>query len=993
MKPVQRRNKRSPFVQKPELPPPRKPKTAAAKAPLPPELPVVGIGFSAGGLEAAQRFLARLPPNPPCAFLLVTHRRSRSTTLLCKLLQKSSAIPVSELPDETTLKPGHLYVCPPGKTPGFQGLTVLLKDIPPAPKSPSAGRPLPIDSFLAELSTHRGPASVALILSGSGSDGTRGAASVKAAGGIVLVQDPATAQFKGMPASVIRAGLADSVLAPDSLGHQLQNLLPGPSGTLETTQRALTQIFALLRSRTGHDFSAYKSSTIERRILRRMQIHNCPDWHTYIALLEKQPDEIDRLMADLLIRVTRFFRDPDAFQTLAKNVLPSLIRQRPMHHSFRIWVPGCATGEEVFSLATLFREALDAAGHLGSIKLFGTDLDASAIDTARLGRFQKKDAADIPASKLRRFFIASESEIRVRKEVRDLAIFSIQNVIKDPPFIRLDLISCRNLLIYLSPQLQAQLLPVFHYALNPGGILMLGSSETIGRFSDLFEVVDRKWKIFRKKEVPAHLKRLHKPADPTQSSVPVALPPTTSRATLSHSLNEHLERLLLQRFCPASVLCTSEGRVLFIHGKTGAFLEPPAGQPRLNLLEMARPGLQIELAASLRRASDLGGDVERLCPEVQGPSGTTSVQFTVSKLEERGPLDGMLLVTFRSVSKPPRNTTHPPPSVSGLSAMETLERELLNTRESLQSTIEELQTSNEEFKSANEELQSTNEELQSANEEMETSKEELQSLNEELTTVNAEVEAKALELSRANDDILNLFNSTQIATLFLDNQLQIKRYAEPARRIFRLIPSDVGRPLSDLTNQLEYPSLLDDCKAVLQSLRPQAAEVRTRDGHSFLMRIMPYRTADNAVDGVVATFVDIQPVKSTQASSNLFNSAFQQLPLPMLILDPLGRIQAANAQSVDFLPCATLGSTSLFEHFLAPGSVRKFRSALAKTVRSRSGTEVTVIIPSGNDRKRCCGLRIFPLTSNNSGGASVCILISPHPHPRNSNAPPSPPFR
>lgn len=960
---------------------------------MPTELPVVGIGFSAGGLESAQKFLARLQPNPPCAFLLVTHRRSRSTAILCKLLQKSSAIPVSELSNETILKPGHLYVCPPGKTPGFQGQAVLLKDVPPAPKSPSALRPLPIDSFLAELSAHRGPASVALILSGSGNDGTRGAASVKAAGGIVLAQDPATAQFKGMPASVIRAGLADSVLAPDSLGHQLQNLLPGHGGTLETTQRALTQIFALLRSRTGHDFSAYKSSTIERRIQRRIQIHNCPDCHTYIALLEKQPEEIDQLMADLLIRVTRFFRDPDAFQALAKNVLPGLIRQRPMHHPFRIWVPGCATGEEVFSLATLFREALDTAGHLGSIKLFGTDLDASAIDKARLGRFQKKDAADIPASKLRRFFVASESDIRVRKEIRDLAIFSIQNVIKDPPFIRLDLISCRNLLIYLGPELQAQLLPVFHYALNPGGILMLGSSETIGRFSDLFEVVDRKWKIFRKKELPAHLKRLHKPAEPNQISAPVSHPPTTSRAPHTHRLNQHLEHLLLQRFCPASVLCTSEGGVLFIHGKTGTFLEPPAGQPRLNLLEMARPGLRIELAAALRRASEHGGEVERLCSEVRGPSGTTSVQFTVSKLEDQGPLDGMLLVTFRSVAKPLKSATQKSPRLSGLSAVETLERELLSTRESLQATIEELQTSNEEFKSANEELQSTNEELQSANEEMETSKEELQSLNEELTTVNAEVEAKALELSRANDDILNLFNSTQIATLFLDNQLLIKRYAEPARRIFRLIPSDVGRPLSDLTNQLEHPSLLDDCKAVLQSLRPKAAEVRTRDGHSFLMRIMPYRTADNAVDGVVATFVDIQPVKSTQSSSDLFRRAFQQHPLPMLILDSLGRIQAANTQSLDFLPAAAPDSTSLFEHHLAPGSVRRFRSALSKTVRSRSGTEMTVTIQSGMTRGSHCGLQLFALTSNNSGGASVCVLISRPHQTQNSNAPTPPPTR
>jgi two-component system CheB/CheR fusion protein len=353
----------------------------------------------------------------------------------------------------------------------------------------------------------------------------------------------------------------------------------------------------------------------------------------------------------------------------------------------------------------------------------------------------------------------------------------------------------------------------------------------------------------------------------------------------------------------------------------------------------------------------------------------------------------MLLVTFRSVAKPLKSATQKSPRLSGLSAVETLERELLSTRESLQATIEELQTSNEEFKSANEELQSTNEELQSANEEMETSKEELQSLNEELTTVNAEVEAKALELSRANDDILNLFNSTQIATLFLDNQLLIKRYAEPARRIFRLIPSDVGRPLSDLTNQLEHPSLLDDCKAVLQSLRPKAAEVRTRDGHWFLMRIMPYRTADNAVDGVVATFVDIQPVKSTHSSSGLFRSAFQQHPLPMLILDSLGRIQAANTQSLDFLPAAAPDSASLFEHHLAPGSVRRFRSALSKTVRSRSGTEMTVTIQSGMTRGSRCGLQIFALTSNNSGGASVCVLIS-HPHQtQNSNAHPSPPTR
>ena len=952
------------------------PSSQPARQPQEHPFPVVGIGASAGGLEAMRRFLTHLTPEPPCALVLLTHQARHTKTSLHALLQKFTPLPIHELARNSILQPGHLYVVPPGTIPAFKKTGIRLR---PAPSAAGKGRP-PIDAFLTSLAARFGTCSAAVLLSGAGTDGTRGAAAVRGVGGLVLTQDPSTAEFAGMPSAVVRAGLAKHVLAPELLGSQIPELLRQhlPSHPFSKTPATLQRILNLLRVRTGNDFSDYKPSTIHRRIQRRIQISGCGNWDDYAALLEKNPPEIDSLLADFLIRVTRFFRDPDAFETLGQRLLPTLIQQRPENHSFRAWVPGCATGEEVFSLSILLRESLDAVLHTGPVKIFGTDLDTHAIDTARTGRYSKKDASHIAPQRLRRFFTVTGDHIQIRKEIRDHTIFSIQNVIKDPPFIRLDLISCRNLLIYLNPELQARLLPIFHYALNPGGILMLGSSETIGRFTDLFEVVDKKWKIFRRSELPGFTPRIQK----SPGSHPASAPPPKSSALIkpikNNVLGETLERLLLQRFCPAAVLCSPDGSVLYFHGKTGAYLEPAAGRPRLNLLEMARPGLQIELAAALRRVSDQGGHAERCCPSVRGTHKSASVQFTVSRLEETGELRGLLLVTFRTVPKnqgqlPAQNRKN-----SALNPVETLERELQDTRESLRATIEELQTSNEEFRSANEELQSTNEELQSANEEMETSKEELQSLNEELTTVNAEAEAKALELAHASDDILNLFNSTQIATLFLDNHLRIKRYAESARRLFRLIPSDIGRPLSDLATQLEHVPLQEECRDVLRSLEPKTAEVRTRDGLWFLMRIMPYRTAENAVDGVVATFVDIQPVKSARRTPTLYHEAFHQHPDPMLLINKEGKILEANpvaARWVQRDPSAPDAST--VESQLAPKSRTKFQTALRKVLRTKRATELPLSLVPKNKASQTCRFHLLPLAPDAPNEPAVCIVIHP----------------
>jgi two-component system CheB/CheR fusion protein len=849
-----------------------------------------------------EELLAGMPTDTGMGFVIVTHQHPGHTSLLPELLGKITALPVVAAGDGQKVQPNHVYVGPSG------GHLALLHGVLHRMETKLNEAPhLPIDYFFRSLAEDQKEKAICIILSGTGTDGTLGLKAIKGESGMAMVQQVQSAKFAGMPSSALATGLADFVLPPVAMPKQLvaysrgPYLAPAPAVATEILPpEPMQKIFLLLRARTGHDFSAYKPSTIRRRIERRMNLQQLKAPPQYVRYLQENPNELDLLFKELLISVTHFFRDPEAFAVLAKSALPQLLKSRPDKYALRVWVPGCASGEEVFSLAILLRECLEELGRHFSVQMFGTDLDRAAIDGARAGRYPEGIAVDVSPPRLERAFVHEEGSYRIRNEVRELTIFATQNVIKDPPFTKLDLISCRNLLIYLNADLQKRLLPVFHYALKPGGLLLLGPSETIGSFTDLFEPVDKQWKIFRRKETALGT---HPALElPSEAKAPTAeRTPAVARPAKEASLATLVERLLLARCAPASVVVNERGDILYIHGRTGAFLEPTAGQPRLNILDMAREGLQLELAAALRQAAAGNVEVVRDQIRVRTNGDFIHVNMSVTRLLHPEALRGLLLVTVRPVPSAPAEGRpvqgHARPGAEAGRIAE-LERELQCTKAALQTTIEELETANEELKSTNEELQSTNEEIQSSNEELETSKEELQSLNEELTTVNVQMESKVEDLSRSNDDMQNLLNSIEIATLFLDNELNIQRYTAQAKRLVKLIPTDLGRPLGDLTTSLRYGHLVDDCREVLRTLAFKQVEVQTQTGHWYLMRILPYRTAENVIDGLVLTFVDITAVRQAQQDLRRMSKVFTDGLDPMIIVDLSDRIVDLNDEAV-----------------------------------------------------------------------------------------------
>lgn len=881
-------------------------KRRPAKSETVPPFPIVGIGASAGGLEALDAFVGNLPADTGMAFVVVTHQHPGHTSLLPELLAKETNVPVVTADDGIVLRPDHIYVATPGGN-----LSILNGRLHRLEVENLESPRLPVDHFFRSLAEDQRERAICIVLSGTGTDGTLGLRAIKAASGMAMVQQPLSAKYAGMPSSAIATGLVDYVLPPEAMPFQLVAYVKGPylQGAAVAAEKPMItaepmqKIFVLLRSRTGHDFSSYKSSTLRRRIERRMNVHQITDPNVYVRYLQENPHEIDFLFKELLISVTNFFRDPEAWETLGGEPVTALLKSRPDHHTLRVWVPGCATGEEVYTMAIILRESIIRSARHFDVQIFGTDLDSDAIESARSGRFPDGIAAEVSAERLQRYFVREDSTYRIRNEIREMAIFAPQNVIKDPPFTKLDVISCRNLLIYLNADLQKKLLPVFHYALRPGGILLLGPSETIGGFSDLFEVVDKHWKIFRRKEGDSPIRSLPEiPAQaiPTGLETPVAAPvPAPSKVK---QISTIIERLLIARFVPASVVVTNQGDIVFIHGRTGSYLEPSEGHPRNNIIEMAREGLRIELAAAIRQASLSDHDVLRENIRVKTNGSFEEVHLSVARIREPESARGLLLVTFRTAPPAPPSKgsgKKPMPKSEGdPNRIVQLEQELQFTRESLQTAFEELETSNEELKSANEELQSTNEELQSINEELETSKEEMQSLNEELTTVNAELQSKVEDLSQTNNDMQNLLNSTDVATIFLDHELNVKRYTDQARRLINLIPSDIGRPIGDLATNLKSADLAGTCAEVLRTLSFSETEVVNTDGRWYLMRIMPYRTIENVIDGLVLTFVNIDRLKQLESNGSkakqFFEAIVETIREPLLILDQTLVVMSAN---------------------------------------------------------------------------------------------------
>ena len=823
--------------------------------------PVVVLGASAGGLEALERFLAHVPEDAGMAFVVIQHLDPTQKAVVSELLQRITPMPVCEASDGLKMKPGHVYVIPPNKD-----LSVLHGILHLLERPAAHGLRLPIDYFLRALASDQGPRSAAVILSGMGSDGTLGLRAIKAAGGVVLVQDPASAKFDGMPSSAIDAGLADVVAAAEELPARLIAALQrdGEAGVAVVdrhSQNALDKVLILLRARTGQDFSYYKKNTLYRRIERRMALHQIERIDTYARYLRENSQEQDLLFKELLIGVTTFFRDPSAWAALIARVLPDLLAANPEGRALRAWVAGCSTGEEAYSLAIAFREALQRTQPRArfTLQIFATDLDPDAIEKARLGLYPKSIAADVSRHGLDHYFVEADGGYRVSREIREMVTFAPQNVIMDPSFTKLDILCCRNLLIYLDPELQRKLLPLFHYSLNPGGVLFLGSAETTSNFVDLFAAIDSKQRLYR---------RIGSNLPPVNVEFPTkvfpALPAMQEAARSAErppNLQGLAEQVLLARFTAPAVLVNARGDILYVSGRTGKYLEPAAGKANWNVHAMARDGLRQQLSALLGQALRERATLTASCVIGGADGGAQSVDLTVAALDEPEALRGTVLVVFRDVAaiKPGRPRTAPGPR------LQEAEQDARRLREELQHTREEMQSSQEELKSANEELQSTNEELQSTNEELSTSKEEMQSLNEELHTVNAELQSKLDDLSRANDDMQNLLNSTDIATVFLDDQLRLRRYTTPATKLYKLIPGDIGRPLSDIASDLDYPALAADAREVLRSLILSDKQVATGDGRWYQVRVMPYRTQKNLISGVVITFTDISLAKQLEA--------------------------------------------------------------------------------------------------------------------------------
>ncbi len=837
------------------------------------EFPVVGIGASAGGLAAFEAFFAGMPADsdPGMAFVLVQHLAPDYKSILSDIVGRFTRMPVFEVEDRTKMRPNCVYVIPPSADMTFVNGELQLSE-PMAPR----GRWLPIDFFFCSLAQDLQDRAIGIVLSGSGSDGTLGLRAIKGAGGMAMAQSLDSAEYDDMPSSAIATGLVDFVLPPIEMAAQLIAYLSRT--VLRTSPPVVTlspraelswrKIFGLLRAQSGHDFSLYKPNTIHRRIERRLALHQIDSIEQYVRFLQATPAEVGALFRDLLIGVTNFFRDPEAFLVLEEQVIPAILAGKADGSPVRVWSAGCSTGEEAYSLAILLAERQTALKQHFGLQVFATDIDPRAIAFARAGRYPASIAADVSPERLSRFFTAEPGGgYRIRKSIRDTLIFSGQDLIRDPPFSKLDLISCRNVLIYMGPELQKRLIPMFHYALHPGGYLFQGTSETVGDSIESLTVVDRKAKVYR-----CSSNQLPGPARFSQTRV--IPPPSAPEAGAAEipivaktSLRELTEQAILRQFGLAGALVNASGDVFYLHGRTGMYLEPAAGEAgTVNVLKMAREGLGRELVVALRSAASTGETIRRWGLRVKTNGDFTSVNLSVSSLGSSAagevPLFFVLLEPAPSVESGETKETAPPgPAESTDERIAALQNELQSKKEYLQSANEELETSNEELKSSNEEMQSVNEEFQSANEELETSKEELQSVNEELATVNAELQITVTDLTQANNDMNNLLAGTGIGTVFVDHKLRILRFTPTATTIINLIPGDVGRPVGHvMSNLVGYDQLEGDIQAVLDSLVTQETEVQTKAGQWYTLRILPYRTLENVIEGAVLTFVEITEV-------------------------------------------------------------------------------------------------------------------------------------
>jgi two-component system, chemotaxis family, CheB/CheR fusion protein len=858
---------------------------------------IVGIGASAGGLEPLEAFFASIPSplEEDLAFVVIQHLSPQHKSLIGDILKRSTALPIQEIRDGLKVSPKNVYFNPPNRDVGiYQGIFQLTQP------EESRGTRLPIDHFFRSLAQHLEEKAICIVLSGTGSDGTLGLEAVKGGGGLTMAQAEDQAKYPFMPRSAIDTGLVDYVLPAEQMAGEIIRYLKHPylEGREQELpagqhyQAFLQKVLMLVRANTKHDFSHYKQSTIRRRLNRRMAVHKIEDIADYFRYLQQDPKENQALFKDLVICVTSFFRDQEAFKALEKNVIPNILAKN-RGEAIRIWVPGCGTGEEALSIAILLDEAMERNGRHHNVQIFATDIDADGIDKARAGEYPESVNVNLTTERLKKYFIQKENRYRIKQNIREMVVYAVQNLISDPPFSHLDLISCRNLLIYLDNELQRQILPLFHFVLNPGGYLFLGTSETLGEAVNLFATVDLKWKIFQRKGRETHL-TLEYPVMARPATYP--RPHRREEIIRQENLRTLMERLVLEEYAPPAILINKLYEVLFFQGDIAKFLSWPQGEPSYNLLHLIQDDLRSRVLTALHRSI-----AERKTIRVEAISfrtregKTEHLNLTVRPLTE-GEMAGLFLLIFEKSDAPvlTQKGKGQAPAAEDVDRVAALEQELQSTKEYLQTTVEELEAANEELKSTNEELQSTNEELQSMNEELETAKEELQSTNEELVTVNTELNNKINELTEFNKDINNLLASTEIGTIFLDRDLNIKRFTPTATKLFSLIPQDVGRPIRDIAPKTEGANIYEESEKVLHTLQVKELELKTATGEIYATRILPYRTLENLIDGVVLTFIDISSQRLLSMAKNFAESIVNAVRESLLVMDRDLRVISAN---------------------------------------------------------------------------------------------------
>ncbi len=845
---------------------------------------IVGIGASAGGFDAFRSFFSSMPADSGMAFIIVSHMSSDHKSLLCDLLRNFTQIPLFEAQDGMKVEADCIYVIPPGKDMAIMHRTLQLFE-----PVTSHGIKHPIDFFFRSLSKDVGEKAVGIVLSGTGMEGTQGIRDIKGEGGLVIVQSPESAKFEFMPASAIATELVDYVLPPDEMAEclikykkQKKYLFNNLSGAdSESSRSSIRKLLTLLRDKTGNDFSLYKQNTVIRRIERRMSLHQMSGISDYIKFLSTNQEETERLNKEFLINVTSFFRDPEVFDFLKSVVFPECLKKHIGEDIFRVWIPGCSTGEEAYSMAIIIREYLNA-NHLNiPFKVFATDLDEDSVEKARKGVYPESIAVDVSESRLKAFFKKTDVTYTVKEDIRNSLVFARHNLIKDPPFSRMDLISCRNLMIYLGVEAQRHVIPLFHYALNPEGILVLGTSESISGFFDLFTLIDKKQRIYKMKSKDKHFAinvSFTENANMIYKENIANLQPVSMINKMN--LKNELEYYILDNYSPPCLVIDGNGNILYLYGKTGKFLEPSSGKASLNVFDMARKDIRREIKIAVKNVLTQKREVKIENLPVNINKNTQYVDIIVHPLFLQQHFQNLLIIIFKEVPEThisEVDRTQYPAKLEIDDYYIKLEQELKLTRENLQNTIEDLDISNEELKSANEELQSINEELQSTNEELEISREELQSINEELVTLNSELRGKVDELTEVSSDMENLLASTDIATVFLDNSLCIKRFTPATTKILRLISTDVGRPFNDINSSLIYEEQMEDITGVLVTLTAKTRELRDKSGSYYLMKMLPYRTINNVIDGVVIVFMDISTTKKLEEERKEFESRYESL--------------------------------------------------------------------------------------------------------------------